>query len=137
MFRLRDARIASRVLFCWTRNSGLDPCSGACQAPHSSTVRVTFFSGSYLSITASCLRRNSSMKSVDFRVLTYSSSPNFSESVDGGQPLVTVYQCNETPLRSQAQVCFFHAFITASDHSVSCVPGPTAILSIWFFSRWA
>src|SRR5580704_15530240 len=98
MFKLRDARTASRTLFCWTRNAGLESDNGACQAPHSSTDKVTFFSGSYLSITASCLRRNSSMNRVDLRVLAYSSNPNLSEGVDGGQPLGTVYQCNETPL---------------------------------------
>src|ERR1039458_8340228 len=125
------------MLFCWTRNAGFEPGSGACQAPHSSTLKVTFFSGSYLSTTASCLRRNSSMKSVDLRAFTYSSSPNFSELVDGGQPLGTVYQCSETPLMSQAHVCFFQAFITASVHSVSGVPGPTAIFSIWSLSRCA
>src|SRR5450755_2710627 len=111
MFRLREARTASRTLFCCTRKAGFEPGNGACQAPHSSTVKVTFFSGSYLSITASCLRRNSSMKRVDLRVFMYSSTPNFSEFVDGGQPLGTVYQCSETPLMSQAQVCFFQAFI--------------------------
>src|SRR4051794_11442382 len=114
MFRFSEASTASRRLFCCTRNAGLDSRSGACHAPHSSTLRVTFFSGSYLSITTSCLRRNSSMKRVDLRLFAYSSTPNFSEFVDGGQPLGTVYQCSERPLMSQAQVCFFHAFITVS-----------------------
>ena len=49
------------------------------------------------------------MKRVDFSVLAYSSRPNLSEAVEGGQPLGTVYQCSETPLISHAQVCFFHA----------------------------
>src|SRR6185437_993289 len=125
------------MLFCCTRNAGFEPANGACQAPHSSTTRLTFFSGSYLSTTASCLRRNSSMNSVDFKLVTYSSSPNFSDFVDGRQPFGTVYQCSETPLMSQAHVCFFHAFMTASVHSVFGVPGPTAIFSIWSLLRCA
>ena len=54
----------------------------------------------------------------------------FSDGSEGGQPVGTVYQCSETPLKSQLQSWLFQPFIIVSVHSVSGTPGPTAIFSI-------
>ena len=69
MFRLSAARTASRRLFCWTRKPGWLPGSGAYHAPHSSTTRPIFFSGSYLSMMAACVATMSSIWSVDLENL--------------------------------------------------------------------
>ncbi len=84
MFRLRAARIASRWLFCWARKPGLDPGSGAYQAPHSSTTSAIFFSGSYLSMIAECFATRPSISSVDLRICAYSASPNPVDLYAGG-----------------------------------------------------
>src|SRR5215467_4818221 len=104
MLRLSAARIASRRLFCWTRNPGLLPGKGAYQAPHSSTTSATFFWGSYLSMMAECLLIRSSISSVDLRICAYSASPNPTDLNAGGH-FTTVYECNERPSISQLHGC--------------------------------
>src|SRR5436305_8105810 len=104
MFRFKAARIASRMLFCWTRKPGLLPGNGAHQLPHSSTTSATFFCGSYLSMMAECCLIRLSMSSVDFRICAYSVSPNPTDLYAGGH-LMTVYECIDRPSRSQLHVC--------------------------------
>src|SRR5947208_2267921 len=104
MLRFSEARMASRRLFCCTRNPGLLPGRGEYQPPHSSTTSATFFCGSYLSMMAECCLIRLSMSSVDFRICAYSVSPNPTDLYAGGH-LITVYECIDRPSRSQLQVC--------------------------------
>ena len=85
IFRFSAARIASRMLFCCTRNPGLLPGSGAYQPPHSSTTSATFLSGSYLSMMAECLLIRPSISKVDLRIWLYSVSPKPTDVYEGGQ----------------------------------------------------
>ena len=90
MSSVNEATSASRSVFCCCRKPGLVPGSGAYQVPHSSTTRATFFSGSYLSITALWRVIRSSIRSASDKVWI---QPLLSKSVDdwlGGQPPATV-----------------------------------------------
>src|SRR3954454_6995476 len=104
MFTFKAARIASRILFCWTRKPGLLPGNGAYQLPHSSTTSATFFCGSYLSMMAEYLLIRPSIVKVFLRNCAYSLSPK-PRDLNLSCQRTTVYECIDSPLMSQLHVC--------------------------------